>query len=149
MEIVQKNNLTTMLGIKLKLMNKDLGCIEDINSILKLEELSLQESELLNDIIDTYFQETCIDDFDFVKKILNEINIANRDYLLAKYESIHVLYKPEKYNLTDYIFDTLDKKFTDITNEQEFTLYQIISRLSIIEGSPEIIKLTIDKIQSL
>lgn len=149
MDIQQKNNLTDILSIKLKLSNKDLSCIDDINRILQTDVLGESDKALLQDIIIMAFEKICIKEISFIKEVLQNTELPNKEYLLARFESNYVLFNRDKYNLTDYIFDTLDKNFTGITEQEEVALYQIISRLSVLEGSPEIIKLTMDKIQSL
>jgi len=148
METSQKEILTSILTINLKLINKDITCVGDINDLLT-DDLSYSDKEMLNNTLDNNFQSICVEDFNFVKTVINESNLINKEYLLAKFESIDVINNMDKYDIKQYLTSAFAKTYTGITSQEEYWLYQSFVRLSIAQGDSEIIRLAIDKIQAL
>ncbi|MEG0134111.1 MAG: hypothetical protein RR782_08300, partial [Clostridium sp.] len=107
------------------------------------------DKEMLNNTLDNNFQSICVTDFVFVKTVINGSNLTNKEYLLAKFESVNVIYNIDKYDVKQYLTTAFAKTYTGITAQEEYWLYQSFVRVSIAQGDPEIIKLAIDKIQTL
>lgn len=148
METSQKEILTSILTINLKLINKDITCVYDINDLLTAD-LSYSDKEMLNNTLDNNLQSICVEDFNFVKAVINESNLINKEYLLAKFQSIDVINNMDKYDIKQYLTSAFAKTYTGITSQEEYWLYQSYVRLSIAQGDSEIIRLAIDKIQAL
>jgi len=148
METSQKEVLTSILTINLKLINKDITCVDDINDLLTAD-LSYSDKEMLNNTLDNNLQSICVEDFNFVKAVINESNLINKEYLLAKFQSIDVINNMDKYDIKQYLTSAFAKTYTGITSQEEYWLYQSYVRLSIAQGDSEIIRLAIDKIQAL
>ncbi|GEM_PF-6807231 len=148
METSQKEILTSILTINLKLINKDITCVDDINDLLTAD-LSYSDKEMLNNTLDNNLQSICVEDFNFVKAVINESNLINKEYLLAKFQSIDVINNMDKYDIKQYLTSAFAKTYTVITSQEEYWLYQSYVRLSIAQGDSEIIRLAIDKIQAL
>ncbi|MBK5239838.1 hypothetical protein [Clostridium sp.] len=148
MEKVQKDILVLMLNINLKLINKDSTCVNDINSLL-LIAMTENEKQLAYGNLESKFLEIAENNYLFIESVISNSNLENKLYLLMKCKGKNVLRNISQYNLEDYVTLALNTIYTGITPRQEFDLYQMLARLAIMEGSPELIQLTINKIQLL
>ena len=148
MEEVQKDILVLMLNINLKLINKDSTCVNDINSLL-LIAMTENEKQLAYGNLESKFLEIAENNYLFIESVISNSNLENKLYLLMKCKGKNVLRNISQYNLKDYVTLALNTIYTGITPRQEFDLYQMLARLAIMEGSPELIQLTINKIQLL
>ena len=148
MEEEQKDVLLLTLNINLKLVNMDISCVNDINNLL-LITMTETEKWFFYSSLESKLLEISENNYIFVETIISKSNLENKAYLLMRNKGINIMHNRSQYDIKEYVATALDTIYINITPSQEFNLYQILARLAIADGSPTLIKLTIDKIQLL
>lgn len=148
MEETQKAILISILNINLKLTNKDATCVSDINNLILNTTIDSEKSFVNNNLGDRLLA-LAEENFSFVESVISNCNLVNKEYLSVKIKAVNAMRNKTQYNLKDFVTTALNTVYTVITPAERFGLYQILVKLAIMEGSSELIQLTISKIQLL
>ena len=148
MEDLQKTILISILVINTKLTNKDISYVDDVNILLS-NVLTSEENRSIYESIENTILNLTEKEFKFVEDTILKTNLDTKQYLFTVAKNIDVLKNIDKYNVPEYINTFLVAVYTNITPQQEFAIYQMIVKISIIHGDPILIKTVIDKIQTL
>lgn len=145
MNTENKNVLTSLLHLVLKLETQDPTITDDINVVLDSQNFQIDEDIIVS------IEETVIRclynpnrDMTFINRAINSMTFVDNEYLKAMVDVLTI----ENIDV-DYINSLLDKEIVFKKVQHEFMYYRTLSRLAIGTSNADLIKKAIDKIESL